>query len=236
MLSLSQPQRYPYTGADIELFLIDLRIPVETSDWQVLSRSELQRSEGFLNINDREHYVKAHAGLRKILSNITGQSAHSLEFSEGAFGKPRLEGGSSLTFNMAHSNGWALVAVCRNSRQDLPPEVGVDMEAVSAFKDQYSLINEICTEVEKGEILSLPTPGLTQALFVLWTRKEACLKALGVGLQLEPKSFHVGHSSIPIHTTLHWQGEPQICRLESVSLPVDGLVASVAVLELRSGS
>ncbi len=236
MLSFSQPQRYPYTGTDIELFLIDLKIPVETSDWQVLSRSELQRSEAFLNISDRVHYANAHAGLRKILSNITGQSAHSLKFSEGAFGKPRLAGGRYLTFNMAHSNGWALVAVCRNSGQDLPPEVGVDMEAVGAFKDQDSLIHEICTEVEKREILSLPTPCLTQALFVLWTRKEACLKALGVGLQLEPNSFHVGHSSIPIQTTLHWQGEPQICRLEPVSLPVDGLVASVAVIEPRSDS
>lgn len=231
MTSLLQTQRCPLTGTVTELFLIDLSVPIRTSDSQVLSANESQRSQTFRNSHDRWHYANAHIGLRKILSNITGRPASSLEFSEGEFGKPRLADIDNLKFNMAHSNGWAIVAVCRNSERDLIPEVGVDIEKIGHFDNQDSLIREICTEVERKDISLLPNSCLTQSLFVLWTRKEACLKALGIGLQLEPKSFHVGHFSTPIRTTLHWQGRQQACRLEKVSLPMDGFVASVAFIE-----
>ncbi|MFX8762603.1 4'-phosphopantetheinyl transferase superfamily protein, partial [Acinetobacter baumannii] len=60
-----------------------------------------------------------------------------------------------------------------------------------------------------------------------WTRKEACLKALGTGLSLDPREVHVGlrHPSACVGVVLH--GRQQ--RIHIVSLQLgDEVHAAVA--------
>lgn len=105
-------------------------------------------------------------------------AAGNIEISVEPHGKPILSPPSRLHFNLSHSHGVALCVV-----GDAP--CGCDVERVSSFDD--ALARHALTE---GEYRLLQTavgePARREMFFRLWTRKEAFLKAVGRGLDLDP--------------------------------------------------
>ena len=71
-------------------------------------------------------------------------------------------------------------------------EVGVDIEAVRADLPGADLAAAVLTESEKAELEASPSADHAAAFVDCWARKEACLKALGVGLGLEPRKLYAG--------------------------------------------
>ncbi len=140
-----------------------------------LAPGELERASRFYLDRHRDGYVVVHGILRDILGRYLGQPAQSLEFSYGRRGKPRLAR-SPLSFNLSDSDGLALYAVARGR------EVGVDVERHRRFPDLDGMAKLACTSRERDNLLRLAEPGRTEAFFDLWTRKEALVKAVGVGL------------------------------------------------------
>jgi 4'-phosphopantetheinyl transferase len=123
---------------------------------------------------DRARYLAAHALARLVLAG-GGAAAARLRFDRScrcgvAHGKPALPGGPG--FSLTHSGELAGVAV----RPDGP--VGLDVEQVRALAGLPALAAHVHSPAELARGAA-PDPA---AFFRTWTRKEALLKATGVGL------------------------------------------------------
>jgi 4'-phosphopantetheinyl transferase len=115
--------------------------------------------------------VAARAGLRQVLAGYGASAPEALTFTTGAHGKPALPGGPG--FSLAHCEDLALCAVAPGR------EVGVDLERVRVVPEAEAIIGRWFGE---GERQAWAAAGRSERAFIrLWTRREAFLKALGVG-------------------------------------------------------
>ena len=111
-----------------------------------------------------------------------------LEFSLGGFGKPSVVEPAGLRFNLSHSQSLALIAV------DDDADVGIDVELLRPMNDAEALAGSYFTPAERQALEALAPEARDRAFLTCWTRKEACLKATGLGLSVDTRSFEVGLS------------------------------------------
>ena len=142
----------------------------------ILSYEELQRGQRFRCEEHRRRFCLARAGLRFILAHYLPIAPRQIVFREGPYGKLYLAGGAmELQFNLSHSRDLALYAVT------LDCEIGVDTEWINPDLPVQPLVARFFAPSEQA-ILDLPASQQLAAFYRLWTRKEAYLKALGLGL------------------------------------------------------
>ena len=161
-----------------------------------LSVQENARAEKFKFHNDREKYIVTHGVLRVILSLYANVAPEELKFAENRYGKPELVHPSSLnlTFNVSHSYKMALIGIARGR------QIGVDIEYVKKDFEWQEIIERFFSPREVQMINALPKDLQHRAFFTCWTRKEAYVKATGMGLSLPLKEFDV--SPVPGAATL----------------------------------
>lgn len=151
----------------------------ESKIWEnfsTLSSSERCRARTFRSSVDRKRFVVARGSLRQILGVYLGVPAKHVRITYGRFGKPSLDPASSeVRFNLAHSRNFGLVAIA-NGR-----DVGVDIEYVDRKFPFLKVARLAFSSVEYSRLSKLE-PGLgSETFYRLWSRKEALLKAQGVG-------------------------------------------------------
>jgi 4'-phosphopantetheinyl transferase len=149
-----------------------------------LSADESQRAARFRFATDRDRYIVAHGSLRNILSEYLGPEPNQLQFSANEHGKPALED-HILDFNLSHSGDYALVAVTGGSK------VGVDVELIRSDMEYEKIAERFFSPNEVIELRALPSEQKVRGFFNCWTRKEAYIKAHGLGLSLPLGSFDV---------------------------------------------
>ncbi|MEP6670111.1 MAG: 4'-phosphopantetheinyl transferase superfamily protein [Chthoniobacter sp.] len=143
----------------------------------VLSREEILRTRRFTRPVDQERFIAAHGALRMVLGNYLLVDPQELEFRAGPHGKPVLvQTFTDLRFNLSHSGDLALIAVARGR------EVGVDVERMEREIEYEPIVEQYFDPTEAWELRTAPPEERVARFFDLWTRKEACLKAEGVGL------------------------------------------------------
>ena len=182
------------------LWRIDLDQHVPAAAHARLSAEELARAARFVFPQDRHRYIAAHAALRQLLAlHLTGAdeaagesrcASEPLTLVAGRFGKPALATPGRLHFNLSHSHGVALVALSADC------EVGVDIERLRPMTDATAMAAAYFTPAEQAALAACGAESgdaaRDRAFFTCWTRKEACLKALGIGLYLATHGFEVG--------------------------------------------
>lgn len=213
----------------IDFWLIDLDAPSsepgDPHQTALLSDAEKAKANRFHFPHDARRYRASHTALRRLLAQATGESAQGLTFVEGLFGKPRLPGQGSPHFNMSHSAGWALIGLCT----DAP--IGVDIEVPRDMGELESLARRNFSPAE-FEAMQEVAPALRlQAFLRCWTRKEACLKALGSGLSIEPGVFEAGIESAPRATTIAVAAQACHLTVTSLALPFHGLAACARIAD-----
>jgi 4'-phosphopantetheinyl transferase len=161
-----------------------------------LSAEENDRAEKFKFQKDRKRYTVSHGLLRVILSLYANVSPEELKFTENQYGKPELvhPSGLNLTFNLSHSHERALIGIARGR------QIGVDIEYVKKDFEWQEIIEKFFSPREVQMINALPKDIQHRAFFTCWTRKEAYVKATGMGLSLPLKEFDV--SPVPGAATL----------------------------------
>jgi 4'-phosphopantetheinyl transferase len=155
----------------------------------VLSAAEKERASRFQYDRDKKRFVACRAILRIILSRYSGVDARRLEFEYGTHGKPSLKTQTRikapLRFSSSRSHGLSFFAVTLNQ------EIGIDTEYIRPVPDRDEIVNRYFTTGE-WIIYSRLAPDQKQpAFFNGWTRKEAYLKAIGVGLNQPLRTVEV---------------------------------------------
>ncbi len=120
-----------------------------------------------------------------LLGRYLDAAPERLEFRYGPQGKPSLPEDRSLRFNLAHSHDLALLAVTEGR------EVGIDLEGLRPLADAEQIIARFFSPRERAEFLALPAPERLVAFFRGWTRKEAYIKARGLGFAMPLDAFDV---------------------------------------------
>ncbi len=153
-----------------------------------LSVEEHERGQKFHFIADRNVFIGSRGVLRAILAAYLELDPQEIHFAYGRHGKPILASqpeAERLQFNLAHSDGLLLTAVSRFCA------VGVDVERVRGLDDLDDLANQLLSPAEEIAWRRLPVSQQNRAFFNLWTRKEACLKAIGEGIAERLKEITV---------------------------------------------
>jgi 4'-phosphopantetheinyl transferase len=151
----------------------------------VLATDELDRAGRFHFSHLRDSFMIARGALRCLLGHYLDLHPRSLRFSYGSKGKPALEDGSHIQFNMTHSGSFAAIAITA----DCP--IGLDLEQVRPLSDMQQIAAQFFCSEETAEIMSLPPSERERAFFCCWTRKEAYIKAIGDGLSAPLDGFRV---------------------------------------------
>lgn len=175
-------------SADFWLGDLDAEPPAETL--ALLSSDERERAGRFVFEHDRRRWAAARRALRRVLALRTGSDAASLRFGAGEFGKPRLLDHPDCAFSHSHSGSWVLIGVARADASGV--EIGVDIEVDQPVAGIDDLLAQCFTPDEGRGLRAVEGAEHSRRLLAGWTRKEACLKALGVGLRIEPASFAAG--------------------------------------------
>ena len=181
--------------ADVRLWLVDLDGAAAQAADAWLSPSERQRAARFVFPRDAQRYRAAHVALRQLLWQHAGL-APGAEFELGAHGKPRLGGPAASGFSLSHSGEQALIAIARDDC------IGVDIEVLRPVGDALALAEQNFSGAELEALRRVPGGDRLRAFLTGWTRKEACLKAVGWGLSIAPASVDVGLEPGPRESTL----------------------------------
>lgn len=137
-----------------------------------LSREESERAARLRENGQAQAYVCAHSALRRLLAQRTGRAACDLGFAAGPHGKPVLQDEPNLHFSISYRAGCAALAIATRP-------VGIDVERLRDRVDAAGIARRFFTSAEQAWLASSKDP---QAFYLLWTRKEALVKAAGVGI------------------------------------------------------
>jgi 4'-phosphopantetheinyl transferase len=218
------------SGPGVQWWLHRLdRSPAE-AELATLSRTEIDRARRFAFERDRRRYLAAHCALRARLAASTGLPAQALQFVEGPHGKPRLQDAPGCAFNLAHSEDLALIGIGTDGT-----EIGVDVEVLRTIDDAEPLAQRLFTPGEYLSWTALPQPARRAGFLRLWTRKEACLKAVGAGLSIAPASVAAGLQPDQAMVELCWAGGQARIELRSIDVGPDAVAAVACVVEGRRG-
>jgi 4'-phosphopantetheinyl transferase len=152
----------------------------------LLSPEERIRMQGFAFDELRRGFAICHARVRILLGRYLGLHPASIQFVQGEFGKPKLAPhllSSGLLFNLSHTHRLALLAVTREL------EVGVDVEELRPI--EAGIAERFFSPKEREDLRSLAGSQWIEGFFHCWTRKEAVLKAEGVGIGVSLEAFDV---------------------------------------------
>jgi len=157
---------------------------------QLLAADERVRANRFHFEKDRRHFIVARGGLRKLLERYLGIAAADLRFAYADHGKPFLAPGTfgsraPLKFNLAHSGSLAVYAFTSLG------EIGIDLEQIKPEFTGEDIARRFFSATEVACLDQLPAAERPLAFFNCWTRKEAFIKAKGMGLSLGLDQFDV---------------------------------------------
>lgn len=146
-----------------------------------LGARQRERAERMRYAGYRERYIRAQAGLRRILAGYVGTAPERIDFRYGPAGKPYLEAGDrSLAFNLSTTGDLALVGV----RLGLSPEreLGVDCEWIRPRIDIFGVAERMLDPETVEALRRTPESEQLERFYRAWTALEADAKCDGRGL------------------------------------------------------
>ncbi len=145
-----------------------------------LSPTEQERADKFIFPNDRDNYIISHYMLNKQLAKELKTPSDSLNINSKNWTKPYIPN-TDIDFNLSHSNNLFCFAITKTG------QIGVDIEKINNIKYMYSIVNNYMHINEINYIYDnfISNKDQISRFFEIWTRKEAFLKMLGIGISTE---------------------------------------------------
>lgn len=172
--------------APFSTWQVDLSVTPGRTAVAQLSAFETARAARFLYPVDRTRYLAAHVAMRRLLRRHCGVTAGREIYAQDAFGKWRLTGDTPWHFNLSYAGLTAVIGIAR----DRP--IGVDIEVERPIDDAQALAALHFNEAECAAFGEVGPDERDASFLYGWTRKEACLKAVGIGLRIAPADLDTG--------------------------------------------
>ena len=187
----------------------------------LLSDDERARQRSFVSPELRRRFLAARAGLRTLLGRHLDLDPRSLAFATNEFGKPRLAGDGQVHFNLSHCEERAVLAISHAA------EVGIDLERERPIEHadlakRYFHPNEVAAITASRDEAEQ-----RRVFFLVWTLKEAVVKALGTGLSTPLDSFEVAVGASMPRLAMAPEGAPRTWWLHAAM--ADGYCCALAV-------
>ncbi|WP_165942151.1 4'-phosphopantetheinyl transferase family protein [Luteimonas arsenica] len=131
---------------------------------------------------NRDALVLAYALHRLLLAQLLGCTPDRVGIHRDAKGCPRLPG-DRLHTSLSHAGRCVAVAATATG------PVGIDIEADARARGMHDIAARVAHPEELQSLAGLPAADRDRALLRLWVRKEALLKAAGIGLEQEMEEF-----------------------------------------------
>jgi len=191
-----------------------------------LSADEKQRASQFYFPRDRRRFVAGRGLVRDILARYTDADPAELQFTYNDYGKPRLRQlgrADAIRFNLSHSNEIGVLAVSRER------DVGIDIETLRGDTSILDVADSFFSRNEVLRLFALPKHLRCEAFYRCWVRKEAYIKARGMGLSIPLHSFEVSLSpGFPAELLASTEpSDVSAWKLENLEVD-DGYIAAVA--------
>ena len=148
-----------------------------------LSPEERQRADRYVFPEHRRRFIVGRGILRTLLGRYLGVPPAGISFDYTKFGRPFLAN-EDIQFNVSHSGDMALYGFVRNAN------IGIDVECIRPIS-AMEIAARFFSPKERESLELIPERLREAAFYRCWTRKEAYLKARGLGLQTPLGSFTV---------------------------------------------
>lgn len=182
-LNWPRPGEFPSLGAgEIHVWAVPLNVDDSAED--SLADAELERAKAFALERPRRSFVRTRVALRSLLGRYLCRSPREVPIAFGPNGKPRLEA-DDLHFNLAHSADLALIAITNGG------PVGIDIEQLRTISNALELADRNFHPSERAAIRAAQAADRSHMFLRCWTRKEAVIKALGIGIGHPLDAFDV---------------------------------------------
>jgi 4'-phosphopantetheinyl transferase len=190
MLSwLSPPETWQLAAGEVHVWRASLNLPARRVQELrlTLTPDEQARADRFYFEEHRQRFIAGRGILRALLGGYLQVQPDLIRFAYSDHGKPALAvpGNSPLQFNVSHSADMALYAITEAGA------IGVDIEQVRPVSDIRQMVERFFSPYEQAEWQRLPEAQQITGFFNGWTRKEAYIKARGLGLSLPLDQFDV---------------------------------------------
>lgn len=178
---------------EVHIWRVPIARTASAHVWAMLSEDDKRRARQFQSPLYQSRWLWAHAALRDILGKYL-DDGQPLRSWTSPLGKPRLCGVDMLNFNLSHSGKWALIVVAREV------DVGIDVERIREDVELEVIARRTFSAAETASLCKLNGQDYIEGFYCCWTRKEAFVKALGLGLSADLSAFDVsvepGHAQL----------------------------------------
>lgn len=138
-----------------------------------LSKQEKERANRYHFTKDKNRFTICRALLKILLAKTTNLDVSKVSIEKDENKKPYLSSHPHLFFNVAHTEGCGLIAISNKP-------IGVDIEKINPSFDYSKILEQVFTGIEIAELMNSEFP--LRAFYHQWTRKEAVVKAMGIGI------------------------------------------------------
>jgi 4'-phosphopantetheinyl transferase len=185
---LSSPPEYSTRPYDVVMLTRrpghDLRDEWLARD-QTISPSERDRIRAFRRWEDAMSSLLARRLMIDLVANSLGCEPATVMISREPSGRPVVTSAchDAVRVTAAHSGEWVAAAVSTRGR------IGIDLEVARPVSD--GLPERCCAPTERDWLRRDASADVAVRFFQLWTLKEAFLKAIGLGLAIDPRTLAV---------------------------------------------
>ena len=221
------PESLSLATGEVHVWRVELEQPDHLLEKfrKTLNEHELNRARRFHFEKHRRHFTVGRGVLRQLLGQYLGTKPEEIRISYGAYGKPALSGeheDSRLRFNMSHSHEVALFAFAKDR------EIGVDVEHIRSDFASEDVARRFFSRREVETFNALPQHDQVTGFFKCWTRKEAFIKVIGLGLSQPLDKFDV---TLEQPAALLWVSGDDASRWSLHDLEVGGDYAGALAVE-----
>jgi 4'-phosphopantetheinyl transferase len=219
-------------GGEVYVWFVELAASAAAleSCFGWLTGEERERVARFRLEHQKTAFTVSRGMLRALAGRYLAIEPGRVSFTYGPQGKPALGiPESPLRFNTAHSGRFAAYAFTEHC------EVGVDIEEIRPVAEMEAIVRRYFSRDECKEWLALDSRQRESAFFRGWTRREACIKALGGGFSIPLASIRFGAMEGASAWWVHEPAEAMSGWRVYTLAPVEGYVAALAAGEGHAG-
>lgn len=171
--------------------------------------------------SDRAYFLARRAATRSLVARALGCEADGVIIAYDGPGAPRVK---SHTCEISVAGRGPFVAIAVSSEP-----VGVDLEII---REDVEIIQAVLHPVERASLRDMSAAEARLAFLEIWTAKEAYLKALGAGFNVDPSTFAVAIEEGCIRSISH--AAPNAIRSGAVlHREIGGHAVIIAAVGLR---